>query len=181
VWGVPALMFWGLVMGNSARHNASALLPMVLLVASLVMHVSGTAPRAAILSACMGFINYFSDTVGHSSGLGTMMPKSNVIQLSADIAKTATELETWARGFARLNVPKKAIFARSSLPFAVFEELVEADRLGRFTYDGTDITINLRGGGVQTVKTSYVLYPSQTNAVVRKFREDGYTVWRRDW
>lgn len=180
-WGLPIVMFWGLMIGNSARHNISALPPLVLLVASLVVHAAGAPARAAALTAAVAFINYFSDTEGHPSGFGTVMPKSNLIQLSVDVAAGTTAIEAWARGFGRLSVPQRAMVARSSLPFAVFETIVEGDRLGRFKYDGTDITIYPRTGGVASVKTTYVLNASQASAAARKYREDGYTVWRRDW
>jgi hypothetical protein len=180
-WGLPIVIFWGLIIGNSARHNLSALPPLVLVVASLVVELTEPGVRAALFALALAAVNYFSETVGEPNGFGTVVPKTNLLELSRDLVTRSADLEKWARGFGKLREPKKALVARSSLPFAVYETMLDAAGRARPIYDGKDLHIVFPDGHAQVIKTVYILSPRQATAAVQELRGEGYTVWRHDW
>jgi hypothetical protein len=199
MWGLPIVLFWGLIIGNSARHNLSALPPLALVTGSLIVDVTApglTGPRLGtwrslgggrllrglLLATALASVNYFSETVGEPHGFGTVVPRTNLIELSSELVTRTGELEKWAQSFGKLESPKKAVVARSSMPFAVYETMLDATlKGGRPVYDGKNLHILFPSGRVQIVKTEYILSPRQANATVRSLREEGYTVWRHDW
>jgi hypothetical protein len=182
LWGFPIVLFWGLIIGNSARHNLSALPPLMLVTGSLIVQLTAPGARAVLLALVLAGINYVSETVGEPHGFGTVVPRTNLLELTSELITRADDLERWARGFGKLQDPKKAIVARSSMPFAVYETMLDAtEHGGRPVYDGKDVHVTFPGGRAQVVKTVYILSPRQASATVQSLRGEGYTVWRHDW
>lgn len=180
-WGLPIVLFWGFIIGNSARHNLSALPPLALVIAAFVVHVTDTVARAAALATLLAFANYVSDVEGETSNFGTLVPRTDVLRLMPAVAQRSGETQAWARGFARLKADKVAIVARWSLPFAVFEALRAHEDAKKVTFDGKDITATYGDGRIVSVKTVYAVSPPQGNAAFRELRDAGYSAWRRDF
>jgi hypothetical protein len=181
VWGLPIVLFWGFIIGNSSRHNLSALPPLALVIATFIVSSTESAVRAAALAFMVATANYFSDCEGETGGFGTLVPRTDVLDLTPNVASRSGDTQAWARGFARLKGDKVAIVARWSLPFAVFEALRAHEDAQKLSYDGKDIAATYANGRQVTVKTAYAVTPVVGNAVFREFRDAGYAVWRRDF
>jgi hypothetical protein len=180
-WLLPIVLFWGLLPGNSARHVLPALPPLMLAVGSLVARLTGSGVRAIVLALSIAGTNYFSDRAGEPRALPTAVPRTNLLELSEVLAEESADVEKWARGFAKIDAPQKALVGRSSLPFAVFETMADAARHGgRPRYDGNDLTIVFADGHTGIVKIVTLVGSAQGNAVTKRLREEGYTVLRRD-
>jgi hypothetical protein len=180
-WGLPIVLFWGFIIGNSSRHNLSALPPLALVIATFIVSSTESAVRAAALAFIVATANYFSDREGETGGFGTLVPRTDVLDLTPTVASRSKDTQAWARGFARIKGDKVAIVARSSLPFAVFEALRAHEDAQKISYDGKDITATYANGSLVTVKTAYAVTPMQGNAALREFRDGGFSVWRRDF
>jgi hypothetical protein len=180
-WGLPIVLFWGFIIGNSSRHNLSALPPLALVIATFIVGSTESAVRAAALAFILATANYFSDPEGETGGFGTLVPRTNVLDLTPTVAARSKETQAWARGFARLKGDKVAIVARSSLPFAVFEALRAHEDAAKLSYDGRDIKASYANGREVVVRTAYAVTPTQGSASFREFRDAGFTVWRRDF
>lgn len=181
LWGLPIVLFWGFIIGNSARHNLSALPPLALVIAAFLVHTTDTALRAAALAAVLATANYFSDRDGDTGGFGTLVPRTDVLGLMPGVAAKSGETQAWARNFARLKGDRIALVARWSLPFAVYEALRAHEDAQKLSFDGKDIVAAYANGRTVTVKTAYAVTPAQGQAAVREFREAGFVVWRRDF
>lgn len=179
--GVPTMLFWGLIIGNSARHNLVSLPPLMLLVAASLNRLVETPVRAVALAAVLLFLNYNSDREGEAAGFGLIVPKTNLIELAEDQIKTSASLWAWGRKFAELDAPKKALIAQFSLSSASFEVGAEGQAQGpmEYSYDG-DFLIHRRVGGDQTIHPIYGRDRTDANDQARSFREKGYVVWLRD-
>ncbi|HVU06058.1 MAG TPA: hypothetical protein VHE30_30115 [Polyangiaceae bacterium] len=180
-WAAPPVVFWLFIMGNSARHNVSALPPVALAVGALVAEVAGSSLRVAVLGAICFVANYFSDTVGDPVGFGAYMPKSNLVELARDVAESTSQTERWASLFGKVTAEKKAVVARSSSPFAMFEAMVEGARTGTLSFQGTDFVVKRRDGKTQTVKSVYPASPTEGNAITRRLLSEGFVVHHREF
>jgi len=180
-WGLPIVLFWGFIIGNSSRHNLSALPPLSLVIAAFIVNSTATAARGAVLAVVLATANYFSDTEGETGGFATLVPRTDVLELMPTVADKSSDVQKWARSFARVQGEKVAVVARSSLPFAVFEALRANEDATKLTFDGQEITATHADGRHVIVKTAYAVTPPQGNAAFREFRDAGFAVWRRDF
>jgi hypothetical protein len=179
--GVPTMLFWGLIFGNSARHNLVSLPPLMLLVASSLRRLVETPVRMAALGAVLLFFNYNSDREGDPAGFGLIVPKTNLGELAEDQIKMSAGLWAWGKKFAALDAPKKALIAQFSLSSASFEVGAEGQALGQveYSYDG-DFLIQRRVGGHQIVHPVYGRDRADANDQAQSLREQGYVVWLKD-
>ncbi len=58
-WGLPALLFWGMIDGHSLRHLTASLCPVALLFAVGLRRVTRSPSQAAALAGLVLFANYF--------------------------------------------------------------------------------------------------------------------------
>jgi hypothetical protein len=176
-WGGPLILFWGLIPGNSARHSLAALPALMLLVAVLLEQTTETAARAALLAFAIVGLNYFSDVVGDRPGLGTMIPKTNVITLSRDLAARSLNNGNTAHAFATLPMDKKASVDRHFLAWVLFEQVAVAESQGRLTLDGRELRVERKTGGAQTIRFVYADSPQSAQKAARPLRNQGFFVW----
>jgi hypothetical protein len=179
-WALPLMIFWSTISGNSARHNLAALAPLLLLVALLLIRLAETPGRAAALAGLVAFGNYFSDTQGERFGHGTMVPRTDLLNLARAVAAISAENLRWSTGFAALDVPKKAMVARNSLSHSVFACAATADGAVRANIEGQELKI-VRKTGVQSIRHVFSRSPSEAGNAGRKLRDDGYVVVYRDF
>lgn len=181
LWCFPSVLFRALTPESGAEAYFSALPPFVLGAALVVTRAAESGTRQAFLALLVALTGYFSDRTGDPHVPLTVLPRTNLADLSESLAEQSAEVEKRARGFAKLGESRKALIARSSLPFGVFEAMADAVRRGgRPDYDGTDLKITFAGGRTQIVRFVAIVNPSQANAATRKLREDGYEVIRQD-
>lgn len=182
-WCFPSVLFWALVPGNGAEAYFSALPAFMLAASSLVTRLAESGTRQVAFALLIVLTNYFSDRTGDAHVPLTVLPKTNLAELSLNLVEQSAEVEKRARGFAKLGEPRKALVGRSSLPFAVYETMADAVRRGGRPgpdYDGRELTIAFANGRTQIVRFVSVVNPSQGSAVTRTLREDGYEVLRQD-
>jgi hypothetical protein len=180
-WGLPIVFFWGFMTGNSARHNLSAIPALVLLTGAFIVAVTEAPWRAAAFAAAVVVGNYFSDRVGETGGFGTLVPRSDVLELIPAVTAKSEEMQVWARGFGRLPGPRKAVVARYSLPFALYEVLKLCEGEKDVTFDGKNVVVTAPDGSKREIRSEYATSPAVGNAALRAFRDQGFTVWRRDF
>jgi hypothetical protein len=61
IWAVPPILFWGLIIGNAARHNLSATLPIIIIVVLGVFLIfNSDLPKICLFSISLLIFNYFS-------------------------------------------------------------------------------------------------------------------------
>lgn len=178
---LPVMAFWGLVYGNSVRHNLSALPPLMSLVASLIVRVTESRFRAAILTLLVVSANYYSDTKRGGAGTVGINPRTDLLDLSADLQKYSDEARQYGQDFAALEGEKKALVARDVLaPVRYFMLSAATERhLGVGTQDD-DYTLKRHGKVVQLVHFSYCANSIESARAVHSLRDQGYTVWRHD-
>jgi hypothetical protein len=176
-WGVPLILFWGFIPINSARHSLAALPALMLLVAVLLEQITETSVRAALLGGVIIVVNYFSDMQGDRPGLGTMIPKTNLVELSRDLAARSRNHGVTAHAFASLTVDKKAAIDRHLLAWVLFEQVAVAESLGRLTLDGRELRVELKTGGMQTIRFAYVDNPPAAQRAARSLRKEGFFAW----
>jgi hypothetical protein len=142
MWACPLILFWGLKMGNSARHMMAAFCPL-LLISSLVAVDIFKRPRllctyiAAVLIA-----NYFVSYEGSS-----ISPDSNLHRLTKATRLFAYVRHTYADYFADLvEMDNKAYVGNSTIPYvewsvflrcSTFIILKEKPRIYRLEYAGS--------------------------------------------
>jgi hypothetical protein len=177
LWGFPLVAFWVLIPGNSARHNLGAQPPLMLAVALLVTRVAETRARAIAITCAMVVLNYFSDMEGEHAGLGTMMPKTNLLQLSADLKQQSLSHVAAARPFTTIADPKKAAIDRHLLAWVIFEEAAVAETLGHVTAEGREFRVDRKVGGPQIVRFAYANDPAAARRVAQPLRTEGFSVW----
>jgi hypothetical protein len=180
-WGLPIVLFWGFMLGNSARHNLSAVAPLSLLLARLALNASETPARAAVFAAFIAGFDYTWDQKGEGTGFGTVVPRTDVFAIMPGVIEGSESTHKWARGFSRLRADKKALVARWSTPFAVYEVLRLDENAKSVAYDGHEISVNRADGATVKTKMVYAVNPMQGMTAMRELRDGGYTVWRRDF
>jgi len=96
-WALPLLLFWGLKMGNSARHMMAGFCPLLFVGAAVTVEML-KSPRlrwpvvAAVLAA-----NFFISPAG-----GTISPTANLFKLNRIVENFAYVRHTFAKAFAKL-------------------------------------------------------------------------------
>ena len=175
-WSLPVVVFWGSTLGNSARHNLSALAPLMLLVVSLVTRITETRVRATVLVALIAGANYVSDREGSTRGASGVLPKSNVIQLSLDQESYSADMMDWTKMFAALDEEKKALISVDLTAAAQFAVLARAE--GKFKVEERDDALVLLRGPdeVQRVRFVYCSHSDDSHAIRRDLQKEGYTV-----
>lgn len=178
---LPVMAFWGMIFGNSVRHNLSALPPLMLLVASLVVRVTESRFRAATLAVLILGANYYSDTKGSGAGSAGILPRTDLIELSRDQQTYSKEAADWANAFAALDSDKKGAVARDVIAETQFAVLARAERRFKFgTTENDDLTLIRGGKVVQYLRFVYCSNALESYKAVRELHSQGYVVRHRD-
>ncbi len=110
-WGVPAILFWGLKSGNSARHNLPAFPGLVLLATLLLFTITSFDKKKAwLLIGLLAGFSLLDETGGNS-----VAPKTNLLATSEQVEGSSNSLHRRAREFMSGPNPKKAIIESSYL------------------------------------------------------------------
>ncbi|HEY4106242.1 MAG TPA: glycosyltransferase family 39 protein [Polyangiaceae bacterium] len=117
-WGLPAILFWGLKSGNSARHNLPAFPGLVLLAVGLLFLLTRqNLKKAWLLIALLAGISLLDETGGNS-----VAPKVNLLATSRQVEGSSNSLHQRAGEFMSGPNPKKAVIeANYLLAYSEFE------------------------------------------------------------
>jgi hypothetical protein len=126
LWGVPPVLFWGLRMGNSARHMMAAESAFVFLIA---VALASLLPKRRLVPAVLVVVfiavNY---GLGPAKG-GSISPTPRLDALSREVQRRADLLRKGAEAFAAFPVPAKVFVGSAATPYAVFAVMARAVEL----------------------------------------------------
>jgi hypothetical protein len=180
-WCLPLMIFWVLVIGNSARHNLATLPPLLFLVARLLREVAQTRLRLSLLVGLVLVANYFSDVNGASLGNTTMVPRTDLLALSQGVNAGSAKIEKAAVSFAKRPDAMKGAVERFTLPWEQFQVAALGQRTGKLTYDGDVFRIAHADGAVQNVKLVYASHAGQASIQAQRLRTAGFKVFSHDY
>ena len=121
-WALPPLLFWGLKLGNSARHMMAAVCALTFVIALVgVPRLRTPRMRWAALAGVF-VLNY---ALGPATG-DSVSPTPRLHALNADLKTFASKLHNGARGFATLPVPAKMFVGGPGAPYAMFEVMTRS-------------------------------------------------------
>ncbi|HEX3774192.1 MAG TPA: glycosyltransferase family 39 protein [Polyangiaceae bacterium] len=110
-WGLPAILFWGLKSGNSARHNLPAFPGLVLLAIGLLfVLVDHNLRKAWVLIGVLAAFALLDET-----GSGSVAPKINPFTASRQVESSSNSLHSRAAEFVARPNPKKAVIETNYL------------------------------------------------------------------
>ncbi len=178
---LPTMVFWGLILGNSVRHNIPALAPLMLLVASLSLRITESNVRAVSLVVLFVATNYVSDTDGSPQGFSGLLARTNLIQLSHDQQEASAGTIEWTERFVKADVKKKAIVAQSVVAPAEFAMLASAEGVYKVTAQGDELVLSRGQEVIQQAQFVYCANWGEAHGVATRLRHDGYTVWLHDF
>lgn len=124
IWACPLILFWGLKMGNSARHMMAGFCPLLFLTA-LAAHDWIKNPRILWLSLAVILAgNYFID-VGDNPG--TTSPPPQLHRLKKMVTNYAKKRHILSRRFAEIDDVKQKIYAgNTTTPYVEWEVFASA-------------------------------------------------------
>ena len=167
-WGLPAMIFWGLKSGNSARHNLPAFPPLVLLAVLMLFQLCGESTRKVWLLIGALMLLAQLDTTGNNS----VNPNIDLLTAAHQVESSSNSLHQRARAFAESPAPKKAIIESEYLQaYTEFEVWAAAKRPAlqlkpRAVLDGQQETRIVRVSGARAAR-----------ATAERLRADGYDVF----
>ncbi len=168
-WGLPAIVFWGLKSGNSARHNLPAFPGLVLLATLLLFTITSFDKRKAwLLIALLGGFSLLDETGGNS-----VAPKTNLLTTSELVEGSSNSLHRRAREFMHGPNPKKAIIEANYLiaytefeVWAAAKAPVHRDGHPRAVVDGDHETRVYQVGNARSARE-----------IAQSLRRDGWDVF----
>jgi hypothetical protein len=143
LWTLPLLLFWGLKMGNSARHMMAGSCALMFLTGIAGHEVIKNRPARWLALLAVLALNYF---VGPGGPEGTVSPPPQLHRLGPIVNGYAAKRHVHARAFASLDGPERKLYAGSTtVPYVEWEvfnrvssfEVAQASpRIYRLTYPG---------------------------------------------
>jgi len=123
-WSTPALLFWGLREGNSARHMMAIYPPLCLLVAAAASALLRSPRLRAGALAVLVIGNYFAAPAYSRTFRmgGRLFGGQARVQADVDLV---TER---AREFCELRAPLKVLGGNWTLPYVVWQLMLSSDR-----------------------------------------------------
>lgn len=175
VWGLPAVVFWGVRGGNSARHLAAAAVPFAWLAGVSLMEIFKTREVRMLSVACVLQFNY---TSGGSTS-STARPGSRLLLDAHKEQQYTRWLDDAARRAAADPAPKKLYVGTAGLPYYIYETENHAKsfsyrRNPHESYGGQRLRVVRKNGGKQIVET---LTPNEFRYYRSRYR--GWSVWSR--
>jgi hypothetical protein len=123
VWALPPILFWGLRMGNSARHMMSSHSALLFLVAlALVALFSRRAVRWSVLTLLIAANLLMGPNVGSSTA-----PASRPFGIKSSIEEFQRYRHDAGRIYASFDVDRKLYVGGASNPYVVWESLAWAE------------------------------------------------------
>lgn len=123
LWALPLVLFWGLKMGNSARHMMAAFCPLLLVSAIAMDDLMRSPVRLWAAIAVLLAANYFVSYEGSS-----ISPDSRLRLLTKASRNFAYVRHTFANLFANVvEVENKAYFGTTTLPYAEWAVFLRCD------------------------------------------------------
>jgi hypothetical protein len=131
LWALPTVLFWGLKLGNSARHMMAAVTVLMFLAALVVRTRVRTGWLLGSLTVLLLTMNY---VLGPSKG-NSISPTSQLHALRKTVQDYVANLHEGARAFALLPMPAKLFVGGPGAPYAVFDVMSRSKTLESYKSD----------------------------------------------
>ena len=131
LWAVPPVLFWGLKMGNSARHMMSPV-GALLLLAAVVLTLLVT--RRWVRGIAVALIIAANYQLGPAVGT-SISPSPRLDALSSQLQNTVYLMSLGANAFVLFPVPSKIHVGGPSVPYAMWEVVSRSQRRRIVTND----------------------------------------------
>jgi len=171
-WALPAMLFWGLKRGNSARHNLPAFPALVFLaVLMLFQLVDNRARRGWILVIALLAIGQMD-----LSGGGSVTPRVDLLVATEQVENWSGSLHRRARDFMSSPNPKKAIIEAEFLQsYSEFEAWAAAKEPHLREQKGSQKTIG--DGPERETRVLRVGSARSAKAQAQSLRDKGFDVF----
>jgi len=142
VWALPPILFWGLKLGNSARHMMSAYSALLFLVAITLVALF---PRRTVRWSVFALLVAANVLMGPSEG-SSIAPASRPFRVKNSIEQFQGYRHAVGQLYAFLDVDKKLYVGGSTNPYIIWESLRRADSFE--VLSRTPLTYQLDNQGV---------------------------------
>jgi hypothetical protein len=168
-WAAPALLFWGLKMGNSPRHVMAAWAAPLLLTGVVGADLLRDWRVLAAVTAALVVANYFSRPPTGQ----TLTPGTRLVASAERLQFRVGVLHRKAREFASLDAPRKLAVGYGANPYVVFETLAAAREYTIGGHDlGVAVTVVDDSGRRQQIRAEYLW-----EAPARVRGRPGWLIW----
>lgn len=143
-WSLPAILFWCLKMGNSARHMTGVVIPVVFYASFVACDTfKKTKKILLLLAVCLG-LNYFISPVRLLPR--TYRPSSKIFHAQSHIQHQVSQWHQNGKEFSEIDSTRKIIVGNWRMNYAVWETLKAEDHISfdreagawKFRRDGSD-------------------------------------------
>jgi hypothetical protein len=176
-WALPLLLFWGLMMGNSARHLMAGFCPLLFAGAAVTVEMLRDRRLRWAVVVVVLTANYFISPQG-----GAISPTANLYKLNRIVEDFAYFRHTFAKTFAELvDIDKKLYIGSTTAAYVEFESFIRADsyvilnaepRIYRLVNDGNKAQIfrihNLTGPATVGPSENYLLFTFEPEISIRQ-------------
>lgn len=134
LWALPPILFWGLRLGNSARHMMAAVAVLVFLAAIVITSRLRTVVLRLAVVALLLTLNYvFGPAKGDS-----ISPTSQLHALNGHVQEYVDNLHRRGKSFALLPVPSKMFVGGPGAPYALHEVMSRSQEVASYESDEPD-------------------------------------------
>lgn len=173
-WSAPAIVFWGVRDGNSARHLMASVVFLVWVAGAALVALFESREVRILAVACLLQFNYVSRQAGGS----TVQPSSRLLESAREVNSRAGKVQEAARRAAADPAPRKVYIGTSELPYYIHESQriarsFQYRRDPRDPYGGEELVIERVEGTTQTIHT---LDPDDYRRKSSKYKD--WSVWR---
>jgi hypothetical protein len=125
LWALPPMLFWGLKLGNSARHMMAAVAVLLFLVAIVITSRIRVVTLRVAVVALLLTMNY---VLGPAKG-NTISPTSQLHALNGHVQEYVDNLHRGGRAFAVFPVPSKMFVGGPGAAYALHEVMSRSKAL----------------------------------------------------
>lgn len=171
-WSAPAMLFWGLKMGNSPRHLMAAWSAVMLLAGAIAADVFRRNGALGAAVAVMVLANYFS---ANPNG-DTLNPSPRLVASADRFDFRINRIHARSREFANLSATRKLVVSYTTNPWVLFETLASAREYSIRGHDlGLDVALVTQAGERQYVRAEHLWEkPGRVRA------RPGWVIWSFD-
>jgi hypothetical protein len=123
LWALPALLFWGLKMGNSARHMMTPFCALLAVTAAVAVTVIRDKRWLTVAVGVLIIANYF---IGERDG-GTSSPTSQLHKISRAVGIYSRHRHKVARAFVTFRADQKVYSGSTTTPYVAWEAMAKFD------------------------------------------------------
>ena len=141
VWALPPILFWGLKLGNSARHMMSAYSALLFLVAVAMVRLF---PGGLIRWSALAVLVVANVLAGPGDG-SSIAPASRPLRVKRSVEQFQGYRHATGQLYALFDVERKLYVGGSTNPYVIWESLLRADSFQVSSRDPLTYQLDYRG------------------------------------